>query len=118
MGTIIISKNTRGFRFSYNNFKGHPLVIGEVELSIEACHIAIETLKKALDTISIETSKATSGKFFFQLFLDNQRVATSRKFTTLLLMEKGLRDFKENFIKAETLDFTRDVFEELQELDD
>ena len=40
-------------------------------------------------------------------------LGSSRKFTTPLLMEKGLGDFQKNFVHSEVLDFTEDIFEEL-----
>jgi uncharacterized protein YegP (UPF0339 family) len=56
--------------------------------------------------------KSSSGKFFFRLILDEQEIAVSRRYTTQLLLQKGIDEIINYADKAEFLDFSAatDVF--------
>lgn len=115
MGTIVISKKMNGYKYSYNNYRGHALFVSLSFESIDACSDAIEQLKKFFDALEIEHKKTPSGKLFFRVTLKGELIGNSRKFSTPLLLEKGLNDFKSNFEVAEVLDFTLDVFETIDD---
>jgi hypothetical protein len=50
--------------------------------------------------------KSSGGKFFFRLILDEKEIAISRKYTTQLLLQKGIDEIIKYAQKAEFLDFS------------
>ena len=50
--------------------------------------------------------RSSSGKFFFRLVLDDREIAVSRKYTTQLLLQKGIDEIIRSIAKSEVLDFS------------
>ena len=58
--------------------------------------------------------RTSGGKFYFRLILDKKEFATSRKYTTQLLMQKGIDEIMRATEAAEVLDFSSEfVFPEI-----
>lgn len=111
MGTLVISKKENNtFKYTYNNRKGNIIISSNNYKTKAQCLSEINILKRNFSAIEYVQLKSPSGKLFFKLKINNYIVGTSRKFTTPLLLQKALNDFKNNFIMAEALDFTVDVF--------
>lgn len=114
MGTIVISKKENGkYKYSYNNRKGNTLFTSNSFDSKSQCQSDINIIKKQFNLLQLIRFKTVSGKLFFKLELNSFILGQSRKFTTPLLIEKGIEDFKKNFVHSEVLDFTEDVFQSI-----
>lgn len=114
MGTIVISKKENGtYKYTYNNRKGNTIFTSVSHSQKAECFSSINVLKKQFEMLQFLKFKTPSGKLFFKLELNSFIVGQSRKFTTPLLIEKGIDDFKNNFVTSEVLDFTIDFFEEV-----
>ena len=114
MGTLVISlKENKKHKYSYNNRKGHTIFTSNSYDSKEKCLSEITVLKKNFSALMYVKYKTPAGKLYFKVVVNEYVLGSSRKFTTPLLMEKGLGDFQKNFVHSEVLDFTEDIFEEL-----
>ncbi len=112
MGTLVISKKENGkFKYSYNNRKGNTIFTSNAFDSKTQCYSDINIIKRHFELLEFIRFKSGSGKLFFRLKLNSFILGQSRKFTTSLLIEKGIDDFKKNFVLSEVLDFTEDIFE-------
>ncbi|HUH25613.1 MAG TPA: hypothetical protein VLY87_03235 [Flavobacterium sp.] len=117
MGTIVISKKENNtFKYTYNNRKGHTLLSSNSHETKAHCMSEINVLKRNFSSIEYLRYKTPSGKLYFKININTHILGTSRKFTTPLLMDKGLNDFKNNFISSEVLDFCEDIFESFPEI--
>lgn len=111
MGTLVISKKENNtYKYSYNNRKGSVIFTSNSYTIKEQCLSEINILKRNFQMLTFIHYKTPSGKLFFKIDLNSHVLGVSRKFTTPLLMEKALNDFKNNFLTSEVLDFTEDVF--------
>lgn len=116
MGTLVISKKENNkYKYTYNNRKGNTLVTSSSHETKAHCISEINILKRNFSSIEFVRYKTPSGKLYFKLSVNGHVVGVSRKFTTPLLMEKGMKDISDNFIKSEVLDFTEDVFPDIFE---
>lgn len=117
MGTIVISKKENNkYKYTYNNRKGNILITSNSHETKAHCISEINVLKRNFSSVQYQKYKTPSGKLYFKITINGHLIGTSRKFTTPLLMDKGLNDFKTYFTTSEVLDFTEDVFEPFQEL--
>lgn len=116
MGTLVISKKENNtYKYTYNNRKGNVVFTSNSYTTKAQCLSEINILKRNFLAVQYVQYKTPSGKMFFKLNVNNHILGASRKFTTPLLMEKGLNDLKNNFLHSEVLDFTEDVFSSLPE---
>lgn len=117
MGTIVISKKENNkFKYIYNNRKGHTLLTSNSHETKAHCISEINILKRNFTSIDYLRYKTPSGKLYFKISINEYILGSSRKFTTPLLMDKGLNDWKNNFTQSEILDFCEDVFEGFPEI--
>jgi len=118
MGTLVISiKENDRYKYTYNSRKGNVIFTSNSYLSKAQCLSEINLIKRNFSIIKFIQYKTPSGKMFFKLNLNDHILGASRKFTTPLLMEKGMNDLTKNFIHAEVLDFTENIFEALPEVE-
>lgn len=116
MGTLVISKKeNEKYKYTYNNWKGNTIVTSNSLQTKAHCISEINVLKRNFSSIEFLKYKTPSGKLYFKLTINGHVVAVSRKFTTPLLMEKGMNDIMKNFNQSEILDFTEDIFENFPE---
>lgn len=119
MGTLVITiKENKTYKYSYNNYKGNTLFTSNTLKSKAQCFSEINIIKNNFEVLQFVKFKTPSGKFFFKLELNGFILGTSRKFTTPLLIEKGINDIRKNFITSEVLDFTENIFGEIPEFDE
>lgn len=107
MGIFVISKPLNGnYKYEFVSRKGKTIFTSnDFELRFE-CEQEIERLMKSIDKCVFMRFKSSSGKFFFRLILDEHEVAVSRRYTTQLLLQKGINEIVKYAGKAEFLDFS------------
>lgn len=111
MGTFAISKKENGLlKFEFNSRKGKTLLTSQSYKTKEECEKDILFLKERIENVSFLKFKTPGGKFFFKLIFDGHIHGISRKFTTELLLIKGLEEMKTRFCEAEILDFSQEIF--------
>lgn len=81
------------------------------ELRFE-CEDEIELLKKSIDKLFFMRFRSPAGKFYFKIILNDKELAVSRKYSTQLMLEKGISEIIKYGGKAEYLDFSKsdDIF--------
>ncbi|WP_372474599.1 hypothetical protein AB4865_04815 [Capnocytophaga sp. ARDL2] len=118
MGTLVISQRENGtYKYTYNNRKGNVIFTSNSHQHKTQCMSEITVLKRNFDRIDFLKYKTPSGKMYFRIVVNEFVLGSSRKFTTPLLMEKGMDDLKKNFLNSEVLDFTEDIFGTINELE-
>lgn len=107
MGTFVISKRLNDFyKFEFVSRKGKTIFTSaDYELRFE-CEEAIETFRVGIETYHFLRFKTAKGKCFFKLMQDEKVLATSRKYSTELMMQKGMDEIMKYGSKAEILDFS------------
>jgi uncharacterized protein YegP (UPF0339 family) len=74
------------------------------------CEEIIEEIKLDIDKYTYVKSRAANGKYFFKMMLEETVIATSRKYTTPLLLQKGIDEIVRTAVKSDVLDFTLNEF--------
>lgn len=116
MGTLVISKKENNqYKYTYNNRKGNVIFTSNSYLSKAQCLSEINVIKRNFSIVKFIHYRTPAGKLFFKVNVNDHILGVSRKFTTPLLMEKGVNDLTNNFTKSEVLDFTEDVFSNFPE---
>jgi uncharacterized protein YegP (UPF0339 family) len=107
MGTFVITKRQNGYyKYEFTSRKGKAILISnDFELRFE-CEEDIELFKKCIDTVFFMKFRSKNGKFFFKVILNENQIAISRKYTTELLLQKGIDEIKRTIFKSEILDFS------------
>ena len=111
MGTFVISKRFDDrYKFVFTSRKGKTIFTSpSYELKME-CEERIESIKSDVEKFTYVKSRAANGKYFFKMMLENTVIATSRKYTTPLLLEKGIDEIMRTAMKSDVLDFTMNEF--------
>ena len=111
MGTFVISKRFDDrYKFVFTSRKGKTIFTSpSMELKME-CEDSIEAIKANIKKYTYVKSRAANGKYFFKMMLDETIIATSRKYTTPLLLEKGIDEIIRTAVKSDVLDFTMNEF--------
>lgn len=113
MGTFVIAQRLSGaYKYEFVSRKGKTIFTSnDFELRFE-CEEEIELLKNSLEKCVFMRFKSSGGKFFFRLILDEREIAVSRRYTTQLLLQKGIDEIIKYADKAEYLDFSssEDIF--------
>ena len=111
MGTFVITQRNNGFyKYEFTSRKGKTILISnDFELRFE-CEEHIEFVKKNIATVFFMKFKSKNGKLYFKMILDKKEIAVSRKYTTQLLMEKGISEIMRSFAVSEVLDFSSQDF--------
>ena len=107
MGTFVIAQRLSGvYKYEFVSRKGKTIFTSnDFELRFE-CEEEIEKLKTSLERCVFMRFKSSSGKFFFRLILDDHEIAVSRRYTTQLLLQKGIDEIIKYASFSEILDFT------------
>lgn len=111
MGTFVISKRHNGeYKFIFASRKGKTIFTSISCWQKSDCERMIAGIKENLHQFTFTKNTATSGKCFFRLSKDGLVLATSRKYTTALLLQKGIDEIKKYVPTAEILDFADNEF--------
>ena len=113
MATFVISKKPSGhYKYELTSRRGKTIFISNAfELRFE-CEEEIELLKKSIEQLFFMRFRSPAGKFYFKIILSDKEVAVSRKYSTQLMLEKGITEILKYGAKAEYLDFSKseDIF--------
>jgi uncharacterized protein len=111
MGTFVISKRFDDhYKFVFTSRKGKTIFTStSFELKMD-CEIVIEQIKVNIEKYTYGKARAANGKYFFKMMLEESVVATSRKYTTPLLLQKGIDEIIRTAFKSDVLDFTMNEF--------
>jgi uncharacterized protein YegP (UPF0339 family) len=71
----------------------------------------IDGMKGNIDVFAFTKVRNASGKYFFRLSKDGLVLANSRKYSTELLLKKGIDEIMKYVLTAEILDFSENEFE-------
>ncbi len=111
MGTFSITTRFTGqYKFVFNSRKGKIIYTSIPYDNKEECEKAIAIIKSASNECAFHKFKAAAGKFFFKILIDDIVVATSRKYSTELMLQKGINEILKYGGEAETIDFTEQDF--------
>ena len=107
MGAFVISKRFDDrYKFVFTSRKGKTIFTSpSFELKME-CEEIIEEIKSNLEKYSYVKARAANGKYFFKMMLNEVVIATSRKYTTPLLLQKGIDEISRTAAKSDVLDFS------------
>lgn len=111
MGTFVISKRQNGYyKYEFTSRKGKIIFTSnDFELRFE-CEEDILLLQQSIDDLIFMKFKSKNGKLYFKIIRNEKEVAVSRKYTTLLLLQKGIDDVVRSAAKSEILDFSNQDF--------
>ena len=70
----------------------------------------IAAIQENIEQFTLTRSKSGAGKFFFRLAKDGLVLATSRKFSTEFMFQKGIANLREHIPNSEILDFSENDF--------
>ncbi|MGC4040496.1 MAG: DUF1508 domain-containing protein [Flavobacterium sp.] len=116
MGTFVISKRLNDFyKYEFVSRKGKTIFTSNShELRFE-CEEEIEVLRVSSENFTFMKFKTSRGKYFFKIILEEKSFATSRKYSTELMMQKGIAEIVKYISKSEVLDFSAsdDIFSEI-----
>ena len=107
MGAFVISRRFNDeYKFVFTSRKGKVIFTSlSYELKFE-CEEDIEKFKLNIDQARFLKFKGSGGKYFFKLMLGELHFASSRKYTTELLLQKGIKEIVTYASKSEILDFS------------
>ena len=107
MGTFVISKRTSDqYKFEFVSRKGKTIFTSiNYELRFE-CEAAIEHFKSTPDSYQFFRFKTAKGKCFFKLMHNDVLFAISRKYSTELMLQKGIGEIVKYASASEILDFS------------
>lgn len=118
MGAFVISKRLdKNYKFSFTSRRGKIIFTSISCKQKSDCEMIIAAIKNELDSFTFTRKRNPAGKFFFRLSRGGFVLANSRKFSTELMLQKGIDQFLKYVPLAETLDFSDDepVFAEEEE---
>lgn len=113
MSAFVISKRLNGsYKFTFANRRGKTIFTSIACRDKSDCELIISTLQNNFSSFTFRRARTGSGKYFFRITRGGLVLATSRKFTTERLLQKGIDQFMKYGLTAETLDFSEneDVF--------
>ena len=111
MSAFVISKRINDeYKFEFTSRRGKVIFTSNnFELKFE-CENEIEFLKNSIDEAVFLKVKSSRDKFYFRLIIREKEMAVSRKYTTQLLLQKGIDEIVKYASKSETLDFSNNDF--------
>jgi len=111
MGTFVISKRFDDqYKFVFTSRKGKTIFTSTpFELKMD-CEAVIEEMRSTINNYTYVKSRAANGIYFFKMMLEETIIATSRKYTTPLLLQKGIDEIMLAAEKSDILDFSANEF--------
>lgn len=107
MGMFVISKRQNGdYKFVFTSRKGKTIFTSIALKRKEDCESMIVGLAAHIHQFSFRKKSTPSGKHYFRLIKDGFILATSRKYSTPLMLSKGIDEILKYLPEAETLDFS------------
>jgi len=107
MGMFVISKRYNGeYKFEFTNRKGKTIFTSISCKQKSDCEQIIAGIRDNINLFAFTKNRSASGKYFFRLSKGGLVLATSRKFSTELSIQKGIADIVKYVARAEILDFS------------
>jgi uncharacterized protein YegP (UPF0339 family) len=112
MASFVITKRFSGeYKFEFTSRKAKTIFTSNAyELRMD-CEADAEYIRSVLESCSYVKFKTTKGKFFFRVVVDGEVKAVSRKYSTELMVQKGIDEIVKYGARAEILDFSNNGFE-------
>ncbi|MDN3676545.1 DUF1508 domain-containing protein [Flavobacterium paronense] len=111
MGTFVISKRYNGdYKFVFTSRKGKIIFTSIACKHKSDCESMISAIKKNMTFFAFTKVRKASNKHFFRLSKDGLVLANSRKYSTELMLQKGIDEIINYAHKAEILDFSENDF--------
>lgn len=107
MSAFVISKKPDGnYKFTFASRKGKTIFTSISCKKKADCELIIAALQGDTSNFTFTKKRTGSGKYFFRLSKGGLVLATSRKFSTELMLNKGIDQIMRYLPTAETLDFS------------
>ncbi|WP_309641992.1 DUF1508 domain-containing protein [Flavobacterium sp.] len=107
MGAFVISKRFNGdFKFIFATRKGKTIFTSIACKHKSDCELMIAAIKNNLELFAFTKIRNAGGKYSFRLSKDGLVLANSRKYSTELMLKKGIDEITKYIAVAEILDFS------------
>jgi uncharacterized protein len=119
MGMFIISRRPNGeYKFVFTSRKGKTVFTSISCKEKSDCEAMIAAIRENIGQFAFTKQGTASGKYFFRLSKGGLVLATSRKFSTQLMLQKGITEITTYMHRSEVLDFSGDdmVFPPAEEI--
>lgn len=120
MSAFVISKRlNRDYKFTFASRKGKTIFTSIACKEKKDCELIINAIRDNTSSFTFTKMRSGSGKYFFRLSRNGLVLATSRKFSTELLLRKAIDQIMKYLPTAETLDFSEneDIFSNVDPVD-
>ncbi len=126
MGTFVISKRYNGdYKFIFASRKGKTIFTSISCKHKSDCQQMISGIRENLGIFGFTKNRNAAGKHFFRLSKGGLVLANSRKYSTELMLQKGIDEITKYLPVAEVLDFSEsdfafddeEVFDQMEEDD-
>ena len=102
-----ISKRNSGlYKFVFTNRKGKTIFTSISCKRKTDCEKMIKGIRENIQFFTFRKKSTPSGKHYFRLSSGGLVIATSRKYSTKLMLEKGINEILKYVPEAEFLDFS------------
>ncbi|WP_333600720.1 YegP family protein [Flavobacterium sp.] len=111
MGMFVISKRYNGdYKFIFATRKGKTIFTSIGCKQKSDCERMIAAIKDNITVFGFTKYKKAANKYFFRLSKDGLVLANSRKYSTELMLSKGIDEIIKHAPMAEILDFSENDF--------
>ena len=108
---FVISKRSNGdYKFVFTSRKGKTIFTSISCKHKSDCEQMIEAIRENITQFAFTKNATASGKYFFRLSKGGLVLATSRKYSTPLMLAKGIDEILTYLPKSEILDFSENEF--------
>ena len=109
---FVISKRLNGdYKFIFASRRGKTIFTSIGCKHKSDCELMIAGIKENISLFAFTKVRNVAGKYFFRLSKDGLVLANSRKYSTELLLKKGVDEIMKYVLTAEILDFSEGEFE-------
>ena len=107
MGAFVISKQFNSdFKFIFATRKGKTIFTSIACKEKADCELMIAAIQTQTELFAFTKIRNAGGKYIFRLSKDGLVLANSRKYSTELMLQKGIEEIIKYVSAAETLDFS------------
>ena len=108
MSAFVISKRDGNYKFTFASRKGKTIFTSISCKGKADCEQIIAAIRDNTTDFTFTRMRTGSGKFFFRISRNGLVLANSRKFSTELMLKKGIDQILKYVPTAVTLDFSED----------
>ena len=111
MGMFVISKRLNGdYKFIFATRKGKTIFTSIGCKHKTDCEQMLSAIRENVDMFTVTKYKKASDKYFFRISKEGLVLANSRKYSTELMLLKGINEVMTYVSRAEILDFSENDF--------